>query len=219
MLKSLLLLPRRLKIGPKLTVGFGILITLMLAGYEAVLQAGRAPAGAIGRDIARPILRLAGTAQQIQAGDLAAQVEVNRTDGIGLLGTAFNAFTTQLRQTLQSLLDNLEQVKIVMSAAAAVEEDRFDPASLDGLSRRTDALGQRARVFQKLAREVRLREEKLKQQVKELKIVLDEKRQDQKVAEITESQYFKSLQSKADTLRDLLAGVVEDAGKLRRWFS
>jgi nitrate/nitrite-specific signal transduction histidine kinase len=105
------------------------------------------------------------------------------------------------------LLDYLEQVKVVMGAAAAVEEDKFELSSLDELARRDDALGQLARVFQKMAREVRLREEKLKQQVKELKIVLDETRQRKKVAEITDSQYFKDLQSEAEALRNIIAGT------------
>jgi len=115
--------------------------------------------------------------------------------------------TSKLRETLQSLLDYLEQVKVVMEAAAAVEEGKFEPASLDGLAKREDALGQLARVFQKMAREVRLREEKLKQQVTELKIALDETCQKKKVAEITDSQYFKDLQSEADALRSIISGT------------
>jgi methyl-accepting chemotaxis protein len=178
-----------------------------IAGAVIVLLAGLVLAWTIGRAIARPILRLTGTAQQIQAGNLAAQAEVTSEDEIGILGNAFNAMTSKLRETLQSLLDYLEQVKVVMAAAAAVEENQFEPSSLDGLAKREDALGQLARVFQKMAREVHLREEKLKQQVKELKIVLDESRQKKKVAEITETDYFKSLQREADALRNIISGA------------
>jgi methyl-accepting chemotaxis protein len=180
-----------------------------IAGAAIVLLAGLTLAWAIARDIARPILRLAGTARQIQEGDLAAQAEVTTEDEIGFLGNAFNAMTSKLRETLQSLLDYLEQVKVVMGAAAEVEEGKFEPASLDGLAKRDDALGQLARVFQRMAREVRLREEKLKQQVTELKIALDESRQKKKVAEITDSQFFKDLQSEADALRSIISGPDE----------
>lgn len=180
-----------------------------IAGAAIVLLAGLLLAWSIGRDIAGPIVRLTMTAQRIQAGDLAARVEIATEDEIGILGNAFNAMTAKLRETLQSLLDYLEQVKVVMGAAAAVEEDRFDPASLDGLAERDDALGQLARVFQEMAREVRLREQKLKQQVEELKIVLDESRQEKKVAEITESAYFKSLQDEAELLRGIIGGMTE----------
>jgi methyl-accepting chemotaxis protein len=180
-----------------------------ITGAVIVLLAGLVLAWTIGRAIARPILRLTGTAQQIQAGNLAAQAEVTSEDEIGILSNAFNAMTSKLRETLQSLLDYLEQVKVVMVAAAAVEENQFEPSSLDGLAKREDALGQLARVFQKMAREVHLREEKLKQQVKELKIVLDESRQKKKVAEITETEYFKSLQREADALRNIISGATD----------
>jgi nitrogen fixation/metabolism regulation signal transduction histidine kinase len=181
-----------------------------IAGAAIVLLAGLILALAIGRDIARPILRLAGTARQIQEGDLAAQAEVTTEDEIGFLGNAFNAMTSKLRETLQSLLDYLEQVKVVMGAAAAVEENRFEISSLDQLAKRDDALGQLARVFQKMAREVRLREEKLKQQVTELKIALDETRQKKKVAEITETDYFRNLRSEADSLRNIISGKTDE---------
>ena len=101
-------------------------------------------------------------------------------------------------------LDYLRQVDRLTAAAADVEDDRFDPASLDELARRDDALGKLARVFQKMAREVHLREEKLKQQVMELRIALDETRQKKKVAEITDSQHFKDIQNEADFLRSII---------------
>ena len=108
-------------------------------------------------------------------------------------------------------MDYLEQVKVVMGAAAAVEENEFEPSSLDELAKRDDALGQLARVFQKMAREVHSREEKLQQQVRELKIVLDESRQTKKVAEITETNYFKSLQSEADALRSIISSASDES--------
>jgi DNA-binding response OmpR family regulator len=98
-------------------------------------------------------------------------------------------------------LEYLEQVGYVMDAAAAVEAGTFEPGKLDSVVRREDALGQLARTFQKMAREVRLREERLRQQVQELRIEIDEARQAQKVAEITETDFFKSLRAQADRLR------------------
>lgn len=184
--------------------------TVSIVGAMIVLLAGLLLAWAIGRDIARPILRLAETAQQIQEGDLATQAEVTTEDEIGFLGNAFNAMTSKLRETLQSLLDYLEQVKVVMSAAAAVEENRFEASTLDSLAQRDDALGQLARVFQRMAREIRLREEKLKQQVTELKIALNETNQKKKVAEITDTQYFKNLRKEADSLRNIITGASDE---------
>jgi two-component system cell cycle response regulator len=98
-------------------------------------------------------------------------------------------------------LEYLEQVGRVTAAAAAVEEGRFDLDQLDEPARRSDALGQLARVFQRMAGEVRAREERLQQQVTELRIEIDEARQATRVAEVTETAYFKELRAQAADLR------------------
>jgi DNA-binding response OmpR family regulator len=98
----------------------------------------------------------------------------------------------------------LRQVARLTEAAAAVEAATFDPDSLAGIGDRTDALGQLARVFQRMAREVVLREQRLKQQVQALRIEIDTAREATQVAEITETDYFRSLQERA---QDLRAGV------------
>ena len=98
-------------------------------------------------------------------------------------------------------LEYLEQVGRVTAAAAAVEEGRFDLDLLDEPARRSDALGQLARVFQGMAREVQAREERLQQQVVELRIEIDEARQTARVAEVTETAYFKELRAQAADLR------------------
>ena len=72
---------------------------------------------------------------------------------------------------------------------------------MDGVAGRPDALGQLARVFQTMAREVRAREERLRQQVQELTIQIDRTREAKAVEEITETDYFKELQERAKSLR------------------
>jgi CheY-like chemotaxis protein len=98
-------------------------------------------------------------------------------------------------------LEYLEQVGRVVDAAAAVEADDFEPESLNGVAARDDALGQLARVFQRMAREVFERERRLKAQVKQLRIEIDDARAARKVAEITDTDYFRDLQEKASRLR------------------
>ncbi len=73
----------------------------------------------------------------------------------------------------------LEQVGYVADAAAAVRAARFDPASLDRVASRDDALGQLARVFQHMAREVHLREQRLKQQLEQMHQDVEEMRRAQ----------------------------------------
>jgi CheY-like chemotaxis protein len=98
-------------------------------------------------------------------------------------------------------LEYLRNVAAVTEAAAAVESGAFDPDSLTDVARREDALGRLARVFQSMAREVRAREQRLRQEVRELRIEIDEARKANQVAEITETDYFQQLQQKAQSMR------------------
>ena len=98
-------------------------------------------------------------------------------------------------------VEYLRNVDRVTSAAAAVETGEFDPEILEGVAARPDELGQLARVFRRMAREVRAREQRLKQEVRQLRIEIDETRTAKQVAEITETDYFRDLQSKVDRLR------------------
>ena len=98
-------------------------------------------------------------------------------------------------------IEYLHNVDHVTAAAAAVEAGEFDPETLTRVAARRDELGQLARVFQRMAREVRARERRLKQEVQQLRIEIDEVRTTRQVAEITETDYFQDLQRKADQLR------------------
>jgi DNA-binding response OmpR family regulator len=95
----------------------------------------------------------------------------------------------------------LEQVGHVVDAAGAVEAGTFAPDALDPVAAREDALGNLARVFQRMAIEVAARERALQAQVQQLRIEIDEAKADRQVREITETDYFRDLQRKADALR------------------
>lgn len=99
-------------------------------------------------------------------------------------------------------LDYLRHVSAVTAAAAQVESGRFDPVALDAVAGRDDELGQLARVFGRMAQEVVAREARLRQQVQALTIEIDEARKAKQVAEITESDYFQTLQRRAESLRE-----------------
>jgi GAF domain-containing protein len=95
----------------------------------------------------------------------------------------------------------LEQVDKVTDAAVALEAGDFNGATLSVVAGRSDGLGQLAKTFQSMAEEVVAREARLLAQVHELRIVIDEARQSAKVAEITSTDYFQDLRSRADDLR------------------
>ena len=100
----------------------------------------------------------------------------------------------------------LQQVAKLTTAATSVEAGIYEPDKIEEVTRRTDALGQLARVFQRMIREVYAREQRLQQQVQELRIEVDKARQAQQVHKITGTDYFKQLRGKASDLRDLLEG-------------
>ena len=100
----------------------------------------------------------------------------------------------------------MQQFARVTSAAAAVEAGIYRPESLDEVARRSDALGQLARVFQRMEREVYAREQRLKQEVQQLRIEIDEVKQAQDVARIVESDAFRALQERAQERRNRRKG-------------
>lgn len=95
----------------------------------------------------------------------------------------------------------LRHVAALTRAASELEVGRFAPESLEEVADRDDELGSLARVFAKMAGEVRRREEQLMRRVAELKIEIDQARKESQVSEITDSEYFRKLQAKASSLR------------------
>lgn len=92
-------------------------------------------------------------------------------------------------------------------AAQALESDDFDAhvlelhQSLVKLAHRQDDIGQLVRVFLQMAEQVRTRDQKLKMQVQELRIEIDETKRAKQVTEITDNEYFQQLQTKIQKLK------------------
>jgi two-component system, cell cycle response regulator len=101
-------------------------------------------------------------------------------------------------------LEYLEQVSRVTGAAAALEAGDVDLGELDVVAAREDALGVLARRFVTMAREVRSREARLRDEVRELRIEIDRAHEARQVAEITETDFFQDLRSRADGLRAII---------------
>ncbi|NJN21006.1 MAG: HAMP domain-containing protein [Leptolyngbya sp. RL_3_1] len=93
-------------------------------------------------------------------------------------------------------------VLVITDTAAAIEDGEFELSALDAVTVRSDEIGQLARIFQNMAKQVYQREQRLKRQVAELTIEIDQTRKEQQVAEITETDYFKELTQKAKDLRN-----------------
>jgi CheY-like chemotaxis protein len=168
-------------------------------GYEVL---GRLKADGATRDL--PVIVISGL-EEIES--VARCIEMGAEDFLPkpfnptLLSARVGACLEQKRLRDQEIA-YLQSVAQVAQAAAAVEAGRFEPQDLDSVGARSDALGQLARVFQRMAREVRAREERLTRQVQELRIQVDEAKKARAVAEITTTDYFQNLQLRAQELRN-----------------
>ena len=92
-------------------------------------------------------------------------------------------------------------VRRLTQAAVALEQGDYRTESLGAETSRRDDLGQLARVFDRMAKEVQAREASLQRQVRELRIQIDEGKRARQVTEITETEYFRLLQEQARRLR------------------
>jgi HAMP domain-containing protein len=92
-------------------------------------------------------------------------------------------------------------VEDVTRAARELSEDRFDPTSLDRAAQRQDEVGELARTFQRMGREVIEREQSLREQVERLAVQIDRARVEADVSEITDTEHFRRLREQAEDLR------------------
>jgi methyl-accepting chemotaxis protein len=101
----------------------------------------------------------------------------------------------ELRRHNHEMQQYIQQVNQLTAAAAAVDEGTFQAEQLDEVAQRSDQLGQLARMFQLMAAHVQQRETRLKQQLRELTIEVDQSKRQQQVAQITQSRYFQEIQA------------------------
>lgn len=97
----------------------------------------------------------------------------------------------------------LQQVDRLIDAAAAIETKTFNPDVLDDLSQHPHKLGQLARVFQGMAREVNSREHLLQQQIQLLQTSIDEAQKQGLVADIAATDHFRQLQIRTKSGSDI----------------
>jgi nitrate/nitrite-specific signal transduction histidine kinase len=128
--------------------------------------------------------------------------EVNRNKRILLAVIAL--FTGLTAGAAVLLADRLivRPVLDIAHTAADIEDEKFDLSQLGAIAHRTDEIGQLARVFNRMAQEIYSREEKLKQQVRGLRIEIDEVKRQKQVKEIVETDFFQDLTAKVKVLRD-----------------
>lgn len=93
------------------------------------------------------------------------------------------------------------------AAAERVGEGDYEVEFAELISERNrDEIDTLASVFESMVQKVYKREQKLKRQVAQLKIEIDEKKQASEVSQIVDTDFFKELQSRADNLRSKRGG-------------
>lgn len=97
----------------------------------------------------------------------------------------------------------LQQVERLITAAAAIETKTFNPDSLNDLSQHPHKLGQLARVFQTMAKEVNSREHLLEQQIQLLQTSINEVQKQGLVADIAATDHFQQLQKRSKSGSDI----------------
>ena len=91
--------------------------------------------------------------------------------------------------------------KLANVAQAVEQGEPFEPESIANITSFGDEIGHLARVFSDMVVAVQVRERKLKQQVQELRIEIDQVKRKRQVNEIVESDFFQDLQDKARKMR------------------
>ncbi|AFZ03958.1 DUF3365 domain-containing protein [Calothrix sp. PCC 6303] len=90
---------------------------------------------------------------------------------------------------------------ISQDTATSNEVRAIENQGLSKVSQRKDELGQLGRVFQSMISDIYIREQKLSEQIKKLKVEIDTRKVTDEVAEIAESDYFQNLKNTAQDMR------------------
>jgi HAMP domain-containing protein len=93
-------------------------------------------------------------------------------------------------------------VGVLTAAAVSIEAGRpVDGEALGRIGRSQDDIGRLARVFDRMAEQVAVRERKLREQVRALTVEIDHERRRKAVEEVTDTEFFRDLQGRAAEMR------------------
>lgn len=93
-------------------------------------------------------------------------------------------------------------VGVLTAAAGRLEAgEPVDDDALSTIGRSQDDVGRLARVFARMAEQVAVRERKLREEVKALRIEIDEERRRVAVAEVVDTDFFRDLEGRAAEMR------------------
>ncbi len=153
-----------------------ILLDIMMPlmdGFEVLAHLKAAPAT---RDIPVIVISAMNDVQSVVKGILqGAEDYLPKPFDPVLLQARISACLEKKRYRDQEI-EYLRQVERLTDAAAAIEQNVFEAEMIAQVAARSDALGNLARVFQRMAHEVYTREQRLKRQIQQLQLDIEERR-------------------------------------------
>ena len=141
----------------------------------------------------------------VPAEDVFSSARLSVTMVMGIIVAIFAIVVIVINALLRRMV--VRPVEQMAGLARRISADTLSPespelATVELIAHRQDELGRTALVFQKMAKEVYAREQKLMREVQRLNIEIDEQKRTQQVQAITETDYFQDLQRKVKQLRD-----------------
>jgi HAMP domain-containing protein len=168
-----------------------------ISGYTPIKDSAGKTVGALGIDFrAEYVERVQHDLQERIVADVQEKVRT----GI-ILATGITSIVVILMVFLISGILT-RPITALTRIAGRIGEGDYEQ-DLSGLTpgRLSDEIGSLAQVFEIMVDKVRQREEKLKKQVIELQIMIDEGKRQEQVEEIVDSDFFRDLQEKARRMR------------------
>ncbi len=162
-----------------------------ISGYTPILNSAGEPVGALGIDFQATYVE---------------KVQKDVQDGI-VIATGITAILVIIMVVLISGVLTRPISALTRAAQRIGEGDYEQDLSALTPGRFSDEIGKLAQVFEIMVGKVHQREEKLKKQVAELQIVIDEQRRQEQVSEIVDSDFFRDLQDKARKMRNDFAAA------------
>jgi HAMP domain-containing protein len=168
-----------------------------ISGYTPIYNSNGDSVGALGIDMRADYVR---TVQQDLEENLQKDVLQNVQDAI-IFATGVTAIGVIIMVFLISGILTRPIVALTRAAEHIGEGNYEQDLSHLTPGRFSDEIGKLAEVFEIMVGKVHQREEKLKKQVAELQIVIDEQKRQEQLEEIVESDFFRDLQAKARKIR------------------
>lgn len=101
----------------------GVVTRMLVATIIACSAAGVVLAYWLAASLSKPVVELQRSAGQVSAGDLTAEISVERRDEIGLLASSFNKMVSSLRQIIGNVQEAADRVLATTSQLSAAAEE------------------------------------------------------------------------------------------------